>query len=479
MNCAISGEVPEVPVVSTKSGLLFEKRLIESHISDYGKCPVTGEPLTIDDIVPIKSGKVIKPKLLHTASIPGLLGTFQNIPETLASVDALGRFTQLSSHPLHKTNKPGICSMDILHSKDVIATGGIDATAVIFDRPSGQILSTLTGHSKKVTSVKFVGDSDLVLTASADKTVRVWRDSGDGQYACGHTLNDHSEEVRAVTVHATNKYFVSASLDSTWCFYDLSSGLCLAKVADDSEKVDYTAAAFHPDGLILGTGTSQSVVKIWDVKSQANVARFDGHTGEVTSISFSENGYFLATAAEDGVKLWDLRKLRNFRSFSSADANSGRLILTESELVPSSSEVANKKAKERSQANDTESSILSEWSLEDDRNIEGLRSKLERWRTELPPLYDIGSSHQSSDVGREIVHVSVNGGGGKSSRWKAPTVKKKKKHNRRHTEGGNNLFSCFSNLCGVECTFVCGGGSDHDGSKKKGGSKRLPPPLMI
>ncbi|KAJ4907179.1 Pre-mRNA-processing factor 19-like protein 2 [Raphanus sativus] len=81
------------------------------------------------------------------------------------------------------------------------------------------------------------------------------------------------------------------------------------KVSDDSEKVDYTAPAFHPDGLILGTGTSQSVVKIWDVKSQANVAKFDGHTGEATSISFSENGYFLATAAEDGVKLRDLRNV--------------------------------------------------------------------------------------------------------------------------------------------------------------------------
>ena len=125
-----------------------------------------------------------------------------------------------------------------------------------------------------------------------------------------------SFQVRAVTVHATNKYFVSASLDSTWCFYDMSSGLCLAQVrkllihkqlipvfssfsfsprtmiiesmrnisftlrsvflmlvaiiqvTDDSEKVDYTAAAFHPDGLILGTGTAQSIVKIWDVKSQ-------------------------------------------------------------------------------------------------------------------------------------------------------------------------------------------------------------------
>lgn len=49
------------------------------------------------------------------------------------------------------------------------------------------------------------------------------------------------------------------------------SYLLLFQVTDDSEKVDYTAAAFHPDGLILGTGTAQSIVKIWDVKSQVNI----------------------------------------------------------------------------------------------------------------------------------------------------------------------------------------------------------------
>jgi len=34
------------------------------------------------------------------------------------------------------------------------------------------------------------------------------------------------------------------------------------------------------------------------------VAKFEGHKGPVTALSFSENGYFLATAAANGIKLW-------------------------------------------------------------------------------------------------------------------------------------------------------------------------------
>ncbi|KAL5996891.1 E3 ubiquitin-protein ligase prp19 [Asimina triloba] len=79
MICAISGETPEEPVVSTKSGLLYERRLIERHIADNGKCPITKEPLTMDDIVPIKTHKAAKPRPLQAASIPGLLGMFQNV----------------------------------------------------------------------------------------------------------------------------------------------------------------------------------------------------------------------------------------------------------------------------------------------------------------------------------------------------------------------------------------------------------------
>ncbi|KAF9604852.1 hypothetical protein IFM89_010527, partial [Coptis chinensis] len=123
--------------------------------------------------------------------------TQRQIPSTLALVDSLEQYSLLSSHPLHKASEPGILAADIHPSQDIIASGGVDADVVLFHRTSGQILSSLSGHSKKVlmidflflgfgnlkfwirrfhfsvtvwvNSVKFVSRDELLVTGSADK----------------------------------------------------------------------------------------------------------------------------------------------------------------------------------------------------------------------------------------------------------------------------------------------------------------------
>jgi len=61
-------------------------------------------------------------------------------------------------------------------------------------------------------------------------------------------------------------------------------------------------------------------VQVWDIKDQVTVATLSGHEGEITSISFSENGYYLASASQDGtVKLWDLRKPLNIQTLQISD----------------------------------------------------------------------------------------------------------------------------------------------------------------
>ncbi|KAI0103796.1 WD40-repeat-containing domain protein [Nemania sp. FL0031] len=84
MLCALSGEAPQEPVVSKLSGSVFEKRLIEKYIEENGKDPVSGEDLTLDDLLPIKTPRIVRPRPPTLTSIPALLSTFQNEWDALA-----------------------------------------------------------------------------------------------------------------------------------------------------------------------------------------------------------------------------------------------------------------------------------------------------------------------------------------------------------------------------------------------------------
>ncbi|KAK3002016.1 hypothetical protein RJ639_021081 [Escallonia herrerae] len=92
------------------------------------------------------------------------------------------------------------------------------------------------------------------------------------------------------------------------------------------------------------------------------------------------------------------------------------------------------------------SSILGDWTAEE-TSVEGLKSKIDRWRMELPPMYD-GRGYQK-------IRTSQN-----SSRRQA----------RRHSDGGGGLFSCFGNMYGCEFTIVCGANNGSAKNIKRGGS---------
>lgn len=52
---AVSGSVPEEPVICVKSGHLYERRLIQKAIETTGREPLTGEDITLADLIPVKS----------------------------------------------------------------------------------------------------------------------------------------------------------------------------------------------------------------------------------------------------------------------------------------------------------------------------------------------------------------------------------------------------------------------------------------
>jgi pre-mRNA-processing factor 19 len=53
--CAISGEPPQDPVVSVKSGQVYERRLITKYITENGTDPITGDKLEESDLIELKA----------------------------------------------------------------------------------------------------------------------------------------------------------------------------------------------------------------------------------------------------------------------------------------------------------------------------------------------------------------------------------------------------------------------------------------
>lgn len=63
---------------SHSAGNVFERRLIEAYITEHGTDPVNGEELTVDDLVELKTARIVRPRPPTLTSIPSLLATFQN-----------------------------------------------------------------------------------------------------------------------------------------------------------------------------------------------------------------------------------------------------------------------------------------------------------------------------------------------------------------------------------------------------------------
>ncbi|KAG2452564.1 hypothetical protein HYH02_002801 [Chlamydomonas schloesseri] len=63
---------------------------------------------------------------------------------------------------------------------------------------------------------------------------------------------------------------------------------------------------FNPAGTLLGSGSEDKSVRLWDPLTGEQKAVLFGHTGQVLSVAFSPNGALLASASVDStVRLWD------------------------------------------------------------------------------------------------------------------------------------------------------------------------------
>lgn len=54
--CALTRELIKEGAVSKKTGHIFEKSTIIKHLNSFPYCPITNQPMSIDDLVFVQTG---------------------------------------------------------------------------------------------------------------------------------------------------------------------------------------------------------------------------------------------------------------------------------------------------------------------------------------------------------------------------------------------------------------------------------------
>lgn len=121
---------------------------------------------------------------------------------------------------------------------------------------------TLEEYSKRINSVSYSPDGKKIVSASTDKTVKIW-DATTGE--CLKTLEGHTDVVNSASFSNDGEKIVSASMDKTMKIWDANSGECLKTLEGDSNYVH--SAAFSPDGTKIVSASEDNAIKIWDINT--------------------------------------------------------------------------------------------------------------------------------------------------------------------------------------------------------------------
>jgi WD40 repeat protein/cellulose biosynthesis protein BcsQ len=186
-----------------------------------------------------------------------------------------------------------------------LVTASWDKTAKIWNLTTGQGAHTLRGHSGVISCATFDHVGDLVATGSWDKTIRLWR-SDSGQSVT--TLQGHTGVVTSLAFSHDGSFLASAGWDKTLRIWDVRSGQPLGVFTGHSRMV--TSVSISPDQRLIATGSWDRTIRIW-TKDGASHGTLKGHSGDVTAVVFSPDGGLLASASLDNsVRIWEVSTTR-------------------------------------------------------------------------------------------------------------------------------------------------------------------------
>ncbi|KAG7308539.1 Notchless protein 1 [Plutella xylostella] len=179
-----------------------------------------------------------------------------------------------------------------------LASASKDGDVRIWDTVTCLTVTSLTGHCKAVTSVKW-GGGGLIYTSSQDRTIKVWR-AEDG-ILC-RTLEGHAHWVNSLAL--STDYVLR-----TGPFHPITDrdGYIKDKSILQQRALDRYTEVCPTGQERLVSGSDDFTLFLWlPDKEKRPLARMTGHQQLINDVKFSPDTRLIASASFDkSVKLWE------------------------------------------------------------------------------------------------------------------------------------------------------------------------------